>query len=76
MRGSHRKAQPGVSRPLFLPVLLFADFPDRGLYAVDNLAELLHLMKVAHSAGYQRVGGAFRAGQCLDGQWLTMILHR
>ena len=76
MRGSHRKAQLGVSRPLFLLVLLFANFSDRGVYAVDNPAELLYLMKVAHSAGDQRVGGAFRVGQCLDGQWLTMILHR
>ena len=76
MRGSHRKAQLGVSRPLFLLVLLFANFSDRGVYAVDNPAELLYLMKVAHSAGYQRVRGVFRIGQCLDGEWLTTILHR
>ena len=65
-----------MSRPLFLLVLLFADFSDRGVYAVDDPAELLYLMKVAHSAGYQRVRGVFRVSQCVDGEWLTTILHR
>ena len=65
-----------MSRALFLLALLFVNLSDRGVYAVDNLAELPHLMDVAHAARYQRVRRAFRVGQCLDGGRLTMILHR
>jgi len=65
-----------VSRTLFLLALLFVNFSDRSVYAVDNLAELPHLMNVAHAASYQRVCRAFRVGQCLDGERLMMILHR
>ena len=65
-----------MSRTLFLLALLFVNLSDRSVYAVDNLAELPHLMDVAHAAGYQRVCRAFRVGQCLDGERLMMILHR
>ena len=68
---SHRPAQSS-----FLLVLLFTNLSDRGVYAVNNVAELPHLTDGAHSAGYQRVCRAFRAGQCLDGRRLTMALHR
>ena len=76
MRGSHRTPKPGVSRTLFLLALLFVNLSDRSVYAVDNLAELPHLMDVAHAASYERVCRVFRAGQCLNGERLTMILHR
>ena len=64
------------ARSSFLLVLLFSNFSDRLVYAVNNVAELPHLTDVAHAAGYQRVCRAFRVGQCLDGQRLTMALHR
>ena len=68
--------QAGVSRPLVLLALLFVNLFDRSVDAVDNLVELPHLMDGAYAAGYQRVCRVFRAGQGLDGQRLTMILHR
>ena len=64
-----------MSRPLVLLALLLVNLCDRSVVAVDNLAELPHLMDVAHAAGDQRVCGAFRVGECLDGERLT-ILHR
>jgi len=64
------------ARSSFLLVLLFTNFSDRGVYAVNNLVELPHLTEGAHAAGYQRVCRAFRVGQCLDGRRLTMVLHR
>ena len=64
------------ARSSFLLALLFSNFSDRLVYAVNNVAELPHLTDGAHSAGYQRVCRAFRVGQCLDGRRLTMVLHR